>query len=234
MDAHFDSMREWENTTITFQGEEFDIYDFCERPLVPEVFQPRSPTETTRKGILSAAYQQLTVCLAADTVDFPVLYAGVLRTYTHLPPVFAPLAPGWGISEFPCSRASVMDCFREGEEVDYNEDLRELGNVAGAVLSAVQTTFGALAETLGQTPLDPSSPLNNVNALTRGSSLCWMITVTPSSTQCMIDSNAALAPLSQRQFVFARIVEPSVKNIFPTLNNSFVTAGFPGRCRGHR
>lgn len=88
--------------------------DFCERPMLPKIFNPTDPTDIysfVRKG----AYQSYG-------------YVEMLKCVNKVESWIPTLPDGWGIEKAPCMRVSVLDCFKEGG-VDYPNDLKVLEEV---------------------------------------------------------------------------------------------------------
>lgn len=95
----------------------------CERAAVPTVLKPTSSRGAGIDGtVFSWGYGALSRCLAGKDA---------------LPEGVEPLDFGWGISAFPCSRTSALDCTGDGD-FDYPEELQliDRGGVARALLSA--------------------------------------------------------------------------------------------------
>ena len=50
----------------------------------------------------------------------------VFWAYTGVVPSSAALPEGWGITRFPCTKLTPMDCFKEGGDFDYPEEMKLL------------------------------------------------------------------------------------------------------------
>ena len=104
-------------------GEQYKMKadDFCERPIVPEMFKPTDPTDRLsyirRDAFQSYGYVQLIKCLRRELPSLK---------YENNPTFGMKLLPdGWGIDMFPCMRVSIIDCFKEGQ-VDYPKNMKIL------------------------------------------------------------------------------------------------------------
>lgn len=93
--------------------------DFCERPVVPTLLKPgKNPIKDNNWGAWGLQY--LSTC-------------SVFWAYTGMVPASYALPEGWGIKKFPCNKLSPMDCFREGGDFDYPEEMKLLeGHVPDA------------------------------------------------------------------------------------------------------
>ncbi|XP_065188097.1 NPC intracellular cholesterol transporter 1-like [Sycon ciliatum] len=164
LDALQGCMKVWQDTEVTMDNKIFVLHDVCERPQVPVLFQPGQSS--------AQLYSSYTRCLQANPI-FQLLYQGVLLQYPWFNPSFSALKSAWGLTELPCSRASVLDCFREGQNIDWPEGLRELDSVSAAAAASLTTTYGALAEEVGAQPIQSLT----VSAYLTNSSLfpCWLL-----------------------------------------------------------
>ncbi|KAG6547150.1 hypothetical protein Mapa_011402 [Marchantia paleacea] len=86
--------------------------DLCVRPLVPPTLRPGN-NPLVDNNWLSWGFQRMSTCALNTTF-----------AASPVKPTFLPV--GWGISKFPCTKLTPMDCFREGGSFDYPEALRQL------------------------------------------------------------------------------------------------------------
>mmetsp|Transcript_30847 Transcript_30847/g.77443 ORF Transcript_30847/g.77443 Transcript_30847/m.77443 type:complete len:1144 (+) Transcript_30847:146-3577(+) len=101
-------------------------YDVCSKVEVPSFFRPYPPGQLywLSGAIISGGYRDVALCTANFTVP---------PDYEYQPPDAPMLPDGWGISRFPCNRASLLDCFQEGGDSDYPDELRLLDEWADYV-----------------------------------------------------------------------------------------------------
>ncbi|KAG0620497.1 hypothetical protein M758_4G220800 [Ceratodon purpureus] len=86
--------------------------DFCERPVVPTSLKPgTNPIKDNNWGAWGLQY--LSVC-------------SVFWAYTGVVPASSALPAGWGITRFPCTKLTPLDCFKEGGDFDYPEEMKLL------------------------------------------------------------------------------------------------------------
>ncbi|KAG0631087.1 hypothetical protein M758_1G226800 [Ceratodon purpureus] len=92
--------------------QELGEVDFCERPIVPTSLKPgKNPIKDNNWG--AWGLQFLSTC-------------SVFWAYTGVVPSSAALPEGWGITRFPCTKLTPMDCFKEGGDFDYPEEMKLL------------------------------------------------------------------------------------------------------------
>lgn len=118
MDALTDAIKPLYNLTynVTIGGNNIELnqQDFCESPPVPQAL---------KKGIarpdnyLAWGYRNVSDCVL-DTLQF-LGYKDFNRSLYGLP-------RDWGFDTFPCFKLTPMDCFREGQNFDYPEELQQL------------------------------------------------------------------------------------------------------------
>lgn len=89
--------------------------DFCERPPVPQALK-KGPAR--RDNYLAWGYRNVSTCVL-DTIELLQLDKNFNRSLYGLP-------SDWGFDAFPCFKLSPMDCFREGNQFDYPEELQQL------------------------------------------------------------------------------------------------------------
>ena len=86
--------------------------DFCERPVVPTSLKPgNNPIKDNNWGAWGLQY--MSVC-------------SVFWVYRGTVPASTALPEGWGITRFPCTKLSPLDCFKEGGDFDYPEEMKLL------------------------------------------------------------------------------------------------------------
>lgn len=94
---------------LSTNGASVNISTFCARPTVPNLFRPTGVRGyAVDRSLFSYGYAFLTRCMA--------------NTGT-MPEGMRPLPEKWGIPQFPCRRASTLDCFGDGD-LDYPEALK--------------------------------------------------------------------------------------------------------------
>lgn len=98
---------------------QYSISDFCDRPPVPRTLSPNYASVTTSMdGRYAVAYKDIVDCLRVNDTSFT----------NSLP-------SGWGVDRFPCTRVSALDCFKEGQDFDYPDTLKQLDLVSRKVSS---------------------------------------------------------------------------------------------------
>lgn len=169
LDVMMDAMKAWSTVNFTYQNGTYTKSDVCERSIPPLPYQPRQS--------LSTLYQRYSDCMGRDrsSIFNTILYPGFRRRYSSAPPNFTPLPGGWGIAAMPCNRASVLDCFKEGEEVDYPESLRQLDLVSGVLSNAATTTFTALLTQVSQTQVTLGTVSIPVSVAVGQLVPCWFL-----------------------------------------------------------
>lgn len=86
--------------------------DFCERPVVPQTLKPgKNPIKDNNWG--AWGLQFMSTC-------------SVFWAYQGMVPASKALPEGWGITEFPCTKLSPLDCFKEGGDFDYPAEMKLL------------------------------------------------------------------------------------------------------------
>ncbi|XP_024373471.1 uncharacterized protein [Physcomitrium patens] len=86
--------------------------DFCERPIVPTTLKPgKNPMKDNNWGAWGLQY--ISTC-------------SVFWAYTGRVSADSALPEGWGITRFPCTKLTPMDCFKEGGDFDYPEEMKLL------------------------------------------------------------------------------------------------------------
>ncbi|KAH7441526.1 hypothetical protein KP509_03G041600 [Ceratopteris richardii] len=119
MDALTDAIKPLYNITHSFQIDgntvELTQADVCERPFAPTTLA-KGPAQ--RHNYLAWGYRNVSKCIL-DTLDALQLFPDFKRSLYDLP-------ADWGIDRFPCYKVTPMDCFKEGKNVDYPEELEQL------------------------------------------------------------------------------------------------------------
>lgn len=119
MDALTEAIKPLYNLTHPIQVDgrtvELNQGDFCERPTAP-LSLGKGPAR--RENYLAWGYRNVSSCIL-DTMDLFKIYPDFNRSLYGLP-------PDWGFDSFPCYKLSPMDCFREGRDIDYPEELQQL------------------------------------------------------------------------------------------------------------
>lgn len=119
MDALTEAIKPLYNLTynIPLDGKtvELNQADFCERPPVPQTLRKGA---AQRDNYLAWGYRNVSTCVL-DTMDALQLYPDFKRSLYGLP-------SDWGFETFPCYKLSPMDCFSEGRNFDYPEELQQL------------------------------------------------------------------------------------------------------------
>lgn len=184
MTALRDTMQIWSDLEFTYQSQQYRTRDVCERLEVPAAMG--------QGGLQAVLYNSYSQCLATNEF-FQILYAGVQARYDHLPATYTPLPPGWHVDRFPCSRAAALDCFREGNEVDWPMALAQADLVSGALTQSLLTTHGQLETQIGAASLpSPFPPVTISQALLGGLIVpCWFATATGNLT-CLENSRVDL------------------------------------------
>eukprot|EP00250_Pteridium_aquilinum_P014814 c22219_g1_i1 orf=359-3775(+) len=119
MDALTDAIKPLYNLTydLSLDGTTIELNqgDFCERPPVPLAL---------RKGAgqgdnyLAWGYRNVSTCVL-DVLNDLNIFPDFNRSLYGLP-------VDWGFDSFPCYKLTPMDCFREGKNFDYPEELQQL------------------------------------------------------------------------------------------------------------
>ncbi|XP_065198827.1 protein patched homolog 1-like [Sycon ciliatum] len=173
MAALQESMAVWANVTFTYDNNVYSYNDVCERPVVPVPFR--------RSQSSADLYWRFAQCMQADSGFTRYIYPTARLQFPTLPAAYTPVEEGWGIDEFPCSRASALDCFREGQEVDWPSALRELGDIAFPLATAVNSTYTTVHNQIANTPVEvPGLPPLTVSQLVLSGQLvpCWFASST--------------------------------------------------------
>ena len=214
LDAMRDAMLVAANLNFTYEGKTYTRRDVCERPVVPAALLP-----TSSSAILYTKYSQ---CMANVTEFTALLLPGVSAQYPAVSSMYTPLPTNWGVTELPCARASSLDCFQEGQEVDYPESLQQLGSVAGPLAIAARTTFANLEAQVANSEVSIPAGGNNVvnftvRAITSSGAIlpCWFIS--PSANfSCLSPLVNLSAPDAVRTAVTAG--RDQIINLFNTLS----------------
>ncbi|KAI5073406.1 hypothetical protein GOP47_0011419 [Adiantum capillus-veneris] len=116
MDALTKAIKPLYNLTQVVQvdGGTFELNqgDYCERPTVPSTLR-KGPAQ--RDNYLAWGYRNVSACV----LDLLVFFPDFNRSLYGLP-------ADWGFDSFPCFKLSPMDCFKEGRDVDYPQELQQL------------------------------------------------------------------------------------------------------------
>ncbi|MCO5558412.1 hypothetical protein L7F22_011993 [Adiantum nelumboides] len=119
MDALTEAIKPLYNLTQTVQANgrtlELSQGDYCERPTVPLSLR-KGPAQSD--NYLAWGYRNVSTCVL-DTLDSLKIFPDFNRSLYGLP-------TDWGFDKFPCYKLSPMDCFKEGRDVDYPEELQQL------------------------------------------------------------------------------------------------------------
>ncbi|KAI5073407.1 hypothetical protein GOP47_0011420 [Adiantum capillus-veneris] len=119
MDALTEAVKPLYNLTQTLQLDgravELNQGDFCERPIAPLSLR-KGPAR--RDNYLAWGYRNVSSCVL-DTLALLKIFPDFNRSLYGLP-------PDWGFDYFPCYKLSPMDCFKEGRDIDYPEELQQL------------------------------------------------------------------------------------------------------------
>ncbi|MCO5558414.1 hypothetical protein L7F22_011995 [Adiantum nelumboides] len=119
MDALTEAVKPLYNLTHTVQLNgriiELNQGDFCERPIAPLSLR-KGPAR--RDNYLAWGYRNVSSCVLDTLADLD-LFPDFNRSLYGLP-------PDWGFDTFPCYKLTPMDCFQEGRDIDYPEELQQL------------------------------------------------------------------------------------------------------------
>lgn len=133
--AHLAALLDASKALVSARAGSATQKDFCSRPDPPVMLRPSGGRGPDSGAYFAWGYAKLTRCLA---------------TARALPGGLPGLPEGWGITRMPCSRASALDCFAEGN-FDYPAELALLDRYAGTVAQVQQSNpsvFSGCAEPL--------------------------------------------------------------------------------------
>ncbi|XP_024381939.1 uncharacterized protein [Physcomitrium patens] len=99
-------------TTLGGAKQQLGNVDFCERPIVPTSLKPGKYPMRDNNWV-AWGLQYMSTC-------------SVFWAYTGRVPASAALPEGWGITRFPCTKLTPLDCFKEGGDFDYPVELKLL------------------------------------------------------------------------------------------------------------